>query len=250
MKTFSQPKIYAMFANPAHRKLTAELEKNGSKVFQFAPLETERIESETNSKIIVNAHNQFDWIIFPDVYAVEYFLEILEEQGIDLFELDAVHVIAYGEAVADKLRFAQLHADIIMNSEETNVVFSTLTNYIGEREIENLSFFLLKEIEFSFGLTEKLIKAGAKVTELPIYRILTNEKKEMTKLKTLLKGGAIDEFIFTSPEDIISIKHYVYPEILSEILSETKITGINEITTQTLNENNLSATKFKKAEGD
>jgi len=247
MKIFSQPKTYAMFANPAHRKLAAELEKNGSKVFLFAPPETRRIESETNTKIIVIAHNEFDWIIFPDVYTVEYFLEILEEKGLDLFELDAVHVTAYGEAVADKLRFAQLHADIIItNSEETNAVFSTLTNYVGESEMTNLSFFIPKEIGFSSGLKEKLIKAGAKVTELPIYQIVINEKKEITKMKTLLKGGAIDEFIFTSPEDVISIKHYVYPEILSEILTETKVTGINEITTQTLSENNLSATKFNK----
>ena len=250
MKIISQPKTYAIFANPAHRRLIDELEKKGSNVFQFAPLKTEKIESAKNIEIIKNALTEFDWIVFPDVYTVEYFLEILEKQAIDLFELDEILVLACGEAIADRLRFVQLHADIITTSGDANVVFSILSNYVGESEMANTSFFIPKEIEFSSGLKEKLIEANAKVTEMPIYQIIKTDKMEIAKLKTLLKGGAIDEFIFTSAEDVVFIKNYVLPEVLPEMFSETKISGTNEITVQTLYENKLGAERFYNKKRD
>jgi uroporphyrinogen-III synthase len=244
MKIIPQPKTYAVFANPANRKLVEELENNGSKVFQFAPLETVRIESKKTSEIIKKAPSEYNWIIFPDVYSVEYFLEILEKMTIDLFELDEIRIVACGEAVADKLRFVQLHVDIITTSEDPGDVIPAVINYVGETEIADTSFFIPKEIGFSSGLKGKLIEAGAKAAEMPVYQILINDKKEITKLKTLLKGGAIDEFIFTSPEDVFFIKIYVSPEVLPEIFSETIVSGTNEISVQSLNENKLGAKRF------
>ena len=244
MKTFSPPKTYAIFAAPAHRKLISELESDGSKVFQFTPLKPEKIESETAARIIGNVHEKYDWIIFKDVYTVDYFLEILEERGIDFYELDALRVLAYGEAVADRLRFVQLHADIITKSRKTNEVFSTLLSYIGESEIAKLNFIIPKAFEYNSELKDKLIESQASVTELPIYQMLTTDKKETAKIKALIKGGAIDEFIFTSPEDVISMTNYVSPEILSEFLSETTASGTNEITRQTLSENDLNPVKL------
>lgn len=244
MNTISEPKTYAIFANSAHRKLIEKLEKNGSKVFRFAPPEPVKIESKETGETIVNALAQSDWIIFTDVFAVGYFLEIMEKEAIDFFELDEIRVVACGEAVADRLRFVQLHADIITNSEDTNIVFSAILNYVGETEIADTKFFILKEIEFCSALKAKLSESKAKVTEIPIYKLQNNDKKEITKLKTLLKGGAIDEFIFTSPEEVIFIKYYVQTEMLTEILFETKILATSEITAQSLKENGLQAERL------
>jgi len=244
MNTFSEPKTYAIFASPAQRKLVEKLEKNGSKIFQFAPLESVKIESEENVETIVNALAQYDWIIFTDVFAVGYFLEILEKKAIDLFELDEIGVVACGEAVADRLRFVQLHADIITNSEDANIVFSAISSYVGETEIAETRFLIFKEKGFSSALKEKLCEAKAKASEIPIYQLRNNDKKEIAKLKTLLKGGAIDEFVFTSPEDVVYIKNYVEPEQLDEILHETTISAANEVTLQTLTQNNLKAQRI------
>ena len=57
----------------------------GSKVFQFAPIETEKIAYEVNNTFIQNNLAQIDWIIFPDVFAVDYFVELLEANEFDLF---------------------------------------------------------------------------------------------------------------------------------------------------------------------
>lgn len=239
METSSNQKTYALFSNPVHRKLVARLEENGAKVFGFAPIETEIIKTEYNSEIIKNNLTAFDWIIFPDIYTVDYFLEILEKNAIDLFELDAARVLAFGEAVADRLRFVQLHADIIPHSTEIETVFSALTDYLGKETISGLKFLFPMEKTFDSKLKDKLTASGADVTDLIIYQIKIVEKNKTANLKALLKGGAIDEFIITSAEDIVSLKYYLSNENLREVLSEIKISGVDENSMQTLRENNL-----------
>jgi uroporphyrinogen-III synthase len=245
METSSNQKTYALFSTPLNRKLIAGLEENGAKVFQFAPVETRRIDAETNSEIIRNNLTEFDWIIFPDVFAVDYFLEILEENEIDLFELDASRVLAFGEVVADRLRFVQLHADIIPHSMETETVFSTLVDYLGKEDFSALKFLLPSEIAADFDLKRKLIDAKADVTEIGLYQVEIIEKNKTVNLKALLKGGAIDEIIVSSAEDIISLKHYLAAENLAEIFSDIKISGTNEGAMQSLRENNLRPQFFQ-----
>lgn len=244
MNITSLPKTFGIFESSAHRKLIEELENNGSKVLRFAPVKARKIKTDLTGEQISDLLNDVDWMIFPDVYAVEYFLELLSERNIDLFELDAVRVLAYGEAVADKLRFVQLHADIITASDDTNTVFSTLLNYVGEDEISNLKYFILYEAGNYSQLKDSLIESKAKVSSLPVYEIEEIDKSEASKIKTFLKGGTIDEFIFTSPEDVFSLKKYFMSENLKAILTDTQVSGTNEVSLRSLIENNLLPSKF------
>jgi uroporphyrinogen-III synthase len=247
MQTSSNEKTYALFSNPANRKIIAQIEQTGAKVFQFEPVKTEKINIDT--AIIKNTFSAFDWIIFPDVYTVDYFLEILEETEIDLFELDEISILAMGEAVADRLRFAMLHADIIPHSIEIETIFAALLSYLGKDKLGGLNFLIPKGSTFDAELKRSLIESGANVTEIAVYRARFDDKIKTANLKALLKGGAIDEFIFTSVEDVISLKYYLFPENAAESLSGTKTSGIDEITMQALRENNLRPSFFQIKRG-
>ena len=240
METSNDSKTYALFSTVANRKIITELEMKGSKVFQFTPVETEKIANDVNNAFIQNDLAQINWIIFPDVFSVDYFVELLEANEFDLFELDEKRIVVFGEAVADRLRFSQIHADLIPNSVEIDDIFSAIVNYVGRDDLSDLSFLLVKDIEYQSEINRRLSKIGAEIIELNIYRKLANDKKEAAKLKTLLKGGAIDEFIFSSPEDVFFLREILTDEKLSEIFSETKVLGTNEITMQTLRENKLN----------
>lgn len=246
MSNFAAQKTYGLFSTVANRKLVRELESGGVKVFQFPPIETEVVILDKTSIAYLQNLTDFDWIIFPDVFAVDYFLQALEMCEIDFFELDAVSVLAFGEAVADRLRFVQLHADLIPNFVETESVFLTLSNFISQNGLENLRFLLPKEIFSNIEITKKLTKQKAIVTELPIYRAKITDKREVSKLKVLLTGGAIDEFMFSSPTDLISLKHLFSGVSISEILSETEVSATDEVMFQALKEHNLKP-KFRRS---
>lgn len=239
MEIVSNQKTYALFLNVATQKLAEKLESEGAMVFRFSPVATRQIRSEESSEIIKNNLHEFDWIIFPDVFAVDHFLNLLEENKLEFFELDALRVMAFGEAVADRLRFVQLHADIIPPAIDADIIFSTLFSYLGKDDLTGVNFLMPKGLEFETDLTNKLIERGANVSELAVYEIESIEKDKTAKIKALLKGGAIDEFIFDSPEDILSLKYYLASGILSEIMSGIKILGTNETMLHALRENDL-----------
>jgi uroporphyrinogen-III synthase len=238
-------KIYALFANPTNKKIIAKLEKDSAKVFQFPPLETERIVLDEESVADIKNLDFFDWVIFPDVLTVDYFLEILRENEIDLFEMDALGVCAFGETVADRLRFAQLHADVIPSAIEAANVFVALSEYIGQDKLSGLKFLLPREISLAYKIKDKLIESGANTVELPIYRAKASEPNEIAKLKALFKGGAIDEFVFSSPTDLIALKNYFNNQPIRAILQEINVSALDKSIFQTLKEHDLKPNYFR-----
>ncbi len=245
MSISDEQKTYGLFSSNSNRKLIKEFESVGAKIIQFPTLDIEKLILDKAAVRHLQNLSDFDWIIFPDVFAVDCFLEYLEEEGIDFFELDAVRVCVLGEAVADRLRFVQLHADLIPSLIETENVFTALMNYIGPEKLRNLRFLLLKEIETDSKLSKKLIENKAIVMELPVYQAKLAKTKEILKLKVLLKGGAIDEFIFSSLTDIISLKFLFESDELAETLAGVEVSATDETVLQALREENLK-TEFRR----
>ena len=192
-------KTYALFANPINRRLVADLEKTGAKVFEFPPLQIEKIVLETAAIEIIKNLPTFDWLILPDVLAADFFLESLETSGIDLFEIDFLRTCALGEAVADRLRFVQVHADVIPPTVEPVQAFSAIADYVGENGLENLKFLFPNKISSGNQLKELLTASGAEVVEMSIYKTEISNNLEITRLKILLESGAVSYTHLTLP---------------------------------------------------
>lgn len=235
---------YAIFDTAANRKIVGDLRKSGANIFLFPPLETAKLAlNETETAHFTNL-KKFDWLIFADVLTVDYFLETLESNAIDFYDLDEIRVCAFGETVSDRLRFASVHADVILAKVGTAEVYAALINYIGEAEIGGLRFFYLTSDSEASDLANGLRAKNAEVVELPVYEAVRNETSELIKLKTLLKGGAIDEFILTAPTDLIALKNYFQPENLADVLSEIKISASDGVMFQAAKEHDLSRVGF------
>lgn len=229
-------KTYAIFDTAANRKTIETLEKSGAKLFKFPMSETEKIElNETETAYFTNL-TRFDWLIFADVYAVDYFLETLESNAVDFYDLDDVRVCAFGETVSDRLRFASVHADVIPAKTSAPEVCAALLNYIGEAQIGGLKFLYLGDEASENDLTKVLRTKNAEVVEMPIYRMIAGASSELIKLKTLLKGGAVDEFILTAPTDLIALKNYFKTEIPAAALAEIVISVFDGVMFQAAKE--------------
>ena len=72
MSNATDHKTYGLFSTAANRKLIDKLESSGAKVFQFPPIETEKVILNENSINYLHNLTSFDWIIFPDVFG-QYF---------------------------------------------------------------------------------------------------------------------------------------------------------------------------------
>lgn len=235
MSIFDSNKTYGIFDSPLNKKRISELERENIETILFPTITTNEIEIDN---AIAQDLIQIDWLIFTDVYTVEYFVSSLEKLGVDLFDLDHLRVLAYGEAVADRLRFSQLHTDVIPSSIKPSDVFEALKNYVlDETGFEYVSFFILSEqnlypTEFSNYLED----LDSFVSGVAVYSIEIADETAIPKLKALLKGGAIDEFIFSSHYDVLNLAQLFQTENLSELLEGIKITATDNLTLQSLQE--------------
>lgn len=231
-------KIYGLFPGTGSRKITEKLENAGASVISFPRFEAELISSDYSRETFEDI-KKIDWIIFPDVFTVDFFLEILRANDVDLFDLDEIRVCALGEVVSDRLRFVQLHADVIPNTIETDNVLSAMQSYIFEGNFSGLKILLPQRFNAADDVAEALKKNGAEVFQLPVYKINPPAQTDISKLKALLKGGAIDEFVFSSPEDFIFLRHLFDEDLPSRILAGIKITAADGLIFQTARENKL-----------
>lgn len=239
MQNSIKDKTYALFADPNNRKIAVELERAGAKIIEFPPLEIETIEPNENSTEQLSRLAEFDWVIFPDVLTVDFFLQTLEKNRVDFFELDAIRVCAFGEVVSDRLRFVQLHADVVPNRLRTEDIMSALKNYVAAEDFKNLKFLLVRGSFFESELKKQLTQAGADVCELPVYQIKISKQNEITKIKALVRGGAIDEFVFSAPTDFVQLNYIFNGEPLARVFADVKISAADPIVYQTVRENSL-----------
>lgn len=224
MPDFSKEKTYALFDSPLNKKRLAEIEQ----AVVFPTITTRETENDTS---LLQNLGEFDWLIFPDIYTVEYFVNALEKLGVDLYELDALRVLAYGEAVSDRLRFSQLHADVIPSTIKTSDVLQALKDYLFD-EFEELRFLVLKEQSAKIEIVQEL----SNTTELSVYSVEIADETAIPKLKALLKGGAIDDFIFSSHFDVLNLAQMFQTENLAELLEGITLTATDNLTLQSLQE--------------
>lgn len=235
MSVLQAGKTYGLFAGAANKKILRELEKIGAEVILFPAVEIEAIEINPETERLLKNITEFDWIVFTDVFAADFFLLALEKFDIDFFELDSLRICAFGETVADRLRFAQVHSDVISNSVNALEVFQALKSY--ESAFASAKFLIPKADKLNPEIADYLTETGARVTRLPVYQThAAEESARLPKLKALLKGGAIDEFLFGSPNDAANLAILFRQENLSNLFAGTTVSAIDSSTAQSLRE--------------
>ena len=127
-------------------------------MIEFPEIKTVKINLNDRQINLLKNLNEFDWLIFTDIFTVDYFLEELEKTGFELYELDNFRICACGEAVADKLRFVQVHSDVIPVNSDEEVIISGIKDYIFDEEQFVNSKFLIVKAENKTSELSKLLK--------------------------------------------------------------------------------------------
>lgn len=217
-------KTLGVFENIQNRRLIAKLQDEGEDLVLFPCVTAMPIDAAPPIEL-----GGVDWIVFSDINCVDLFIARVREK----FLLDEKRVCALGESISDTLRFSQLHADVIPSGNTPGAVFAAIEEYESP---ENLNFLILKEKTADLELTRLLQKASATANELVIYEC--SLPADSTRARTLMLGGAVDEFLFTSSADVFDLTAYSDPENWNFTCSST-----DEMTRQTLREFGIQLTQ-------
>lgn len=234
---------YALFSTPINERLISELEKRNKTVHRFPVVKTEKIDLDFDDKSHLLNFSKIDWLVFTDVFTVDYFIELLSENEIEMFDLDALRICAFGEAVSDRLRFSEVHADIIATAIKSETVFDQMEQYVGETETKVV---LLKRSAAKIEVTDRLRKGKFSVMEISNYREIVSDSMNMSKAKALIAGGAIDEMVFSDPIDIVTLQLMFEGKVLESCLSEIRLSVVNNLMFQMLFEFDFNPMFFEQ----
>ena len=212
-------------------EFAAELKKFGADIFLFPTIEIVPPDSFAALDEAIKNLDRFDWLIFTAVNAVEYFLQRLKENHVEVDALDYLRVCAIGEATANRLASARIHLDVVPTDSKAEGVFAALREYIGE-EFAGLRFLLPRAKVARDYLPEKLSRAGAEIEVAEAYQTILPRNPATAKLKALLAADSIEVITFTSGSTVKNFARIFAVNDLSKILAGVKIACLGDITAQ------------------
>ena len=226
MTSTPERKTYGLISTQWSARPAAKLKNEGSRVIEFpamfAPADVDRAG-------VLSGIDNFDWTVFPDTFSAVYFVEALLNLGGDPVDMDSLQICAAGEASADRLRCFHVHTDLVLQSSAE--ALPALTDYLGGNGLKGLKGlkFLLPQIKGAGPeLARALADAGAFADELPVYQRAAGAKGDLPKLRALLAGGAIDEFVFCAPADVDNLLYISGSADIHAVLSGTKAAAATE----------------------
>src|SRR5216684_1340524 len=228
--------------NEAQGELVTQLTRHGARVLTWPILDLGEAEHPQPLDEAIENLFGYDWMIFHNVNAVNFFLHRFQTLGHEISELDSLRVCGVGEETVHRLEESQVHVDVITDRLSTQAIFDVIKTYVGGREALRGLTFLVPTAGSSRGyLQEAMEEFGARVDLVAAYRACPAKDSGLVRINALLAGGGIDWVAFTSGSDVRDLAAVLDTNDLDGVLSDVGVICIDEITTETANEFGLTA---------
>jgi len=225
----------------ASSELAIELERSGARVITAPEARVHEPESHVALDEAIENLFGYDWIIFANIHAVDYFLRRFRQLNHDINELDDLRVCAIDEAGRARLEEVHVHVDLIPDGHAASKVIEALEAYLGGRKAFRTANFLIPRSATSDDpLPQVLEDAGARVDVVAAYRIASTNDSLLAQLRALLVGGGIDFVAFSNPSDVEILAQLLDTTDLSRSLLDIVAACIDQPTQQAAHEFGLS----------
>jgi uroporphyrinogen-III synthase len=215
-------------------ELATDLRQHGARVLAWSTLDLGDPENhEPLDEAIENLFG-YDWLIFKNINAVNFFLHRFQTLRHEISELDAVRVCGVGEAAVHQLEESQVHVDVIPAGLSSPAIFDAIETYVGGREaFRGLTFLLPVGSPANGYFQEALENAGARVDRVTTYRTVGANDSTLAHLNALLAGGGIDCIVFNSSDDAHDLAQLLDTNDLSRLLAGVLIVCVGSGSLQT-----------------
>ncbi len=189
-KPLSGRRIVVPPARPEVNPLLRMLGKKGAEVMEFPALRVSPPSDFGPMDRAIRELKRFDWIVFSGSNCVENFLDRLDTLGFDQAAIMGTRIAAIGHGAYSALKKEGVEIARVPKEHTAEGV----TQGLGD--IDGLRFLLVRIEGASRSLPERMKNLGAKVQEVPGYRMLVEATAETAK--TVL-GGKIDALALANP---------------------------------------------------
>ncbi len=218
-------------------ELIAQLEELGADCIEYATIALEPPKSWENLDIALQQLNQYDWILFTSINAIQYFFTRLNFQQMDARNLAGLKIGVVGTATQDELLKYGLKADLLPDKEFTG---KGLAKKLLTQDIKDKKILLPRAAKANEELPKTLSKAGADVNIVPVYRNVRPKNKEQDLRNEL--SNNVDMVTFTSSSTFNNFGFMLNSkddEEIKTLMGDIKIASIGPITGKTIKDGGL-----------
>ena len=206
------------------------LEAIGAEVIQFPTIEICPIEIDSAD---IPTPEQYDWMIFTSVNAVEIYYERLREKGKDARVFGGCSICAVGPKTVDALNNIGIHPDFVPSHSSGRVVAVEIEDVQGKK-------ILLPRAKIATeDLPNTLRERGAHVDDLPIYNTFKVENECSDAIKKDLLEGRIDCVTFTSSSTVRNFLEMFPTHSAKDLLVNVQVAVIGPTTEATVKEHGI-----------
>jgi uroporphyrinogen III methyltransferase/synthase len=213
------------------------LEDHGACCFEFPTIAISGLDDTQGIETAVDRLSHYDWCIFTSVNGVKHFWSVLENKGLDTRALGRTKVGAIGPATAQALMDRGVSPEVVPDKYVAeSVVHSLAQEGIEGRKVLIPRAEIAREI-----LPEELIRAGAEVDVVPVYRTDLAEQSGEDILQAL-QDGRIHYVTFTSSSTVDNFFRLIPADRLRPFVQDqVRLACIGPITAKTLQGYGFSA---------
>ncbi|NQU64930.1 MAG: uroporphyrinogen-III synthase [SAR324 cluster bacterium] len=176
--------------------------------------------------------SEFDWIVFTSINAVKQTANRLSKLSIESDRLKAIKKAAVGDKTAEAVIEAGWQIDLVPEHFQAEGLLEALL----KSDVKGKQIWMPRALKARNFLIDELQKAGAVVTESPVYQN-TIPYENRGQLQQVLLHEKLDWITFTSSSTVSNFLEIVGKECLPNPLP--KLASIGHITTKTLEQQGL-----------
>lgn len=200
----------------------------GAQAIEFPSI---TIEKEANLAPLYKALQkieEYNWIIFTSVNAVDIFFAEMHLEAKDIRDLKGIKLAAIGPATRDRLEARGLRVEVVPEEYRAEGIIKALRPYIKEGQ-----WILLPRAHGARAvLPETLRRWGAHVNEIFLYRTAPASQVSQDTLNNI-KKGKLDYLTFTSSSTVSNFVKIIGAENVPGLVSKVKVACIGPVTAQT-----------------
>lgn len=174
---------------------------------------------------------EFDWVVFTSSKGVVHTFQQLHQMKQDARFFGGVRIACIGSRTAGALLLHGLGADLVPQKYTSDGLSAALTE---QEDLAGRKMLLLRSAIAPDHLPNTLRKAGADVTDVPVYTVVPKKAcpEVLAEISGTIREGLIHWIAFTSSSTAESFFQQIDPQLVRA--SAMKVLSIGPATTQAL----------------
>ena len=232
-------------------EFAALLEANGAEVVQFPTIEIRPLHLDSTSRGVFDRaffqvtqplRNEYDWIIFTSVNAVEIFYGHLRKEGKDVRAFGGTKICAVGPKTVAALNSIGIHPDFVPSQARGSTIAAEI------EDVYRKKILLPRAKIAAAALPEGLRERGAHVDDVPLYdtvKVASDSDNGVfasigfptdvlqDEIKADLLNGSIDFVTFTSSSTVTNFLEMFPTHTPAALLKNVQVAVIGPETQKT-----------------